>query len=61
VYETNIVLKRIILPYIITLFLPLLIMLIISFTLFSIPTDQFDSRISLVMTALLGVLVFHMS
>ncbi len=36
-------------------------MLIISFMLFFIPIDQFEQRISLVMTALLGVLVFHMS
>jgi ABC-type branched-subunit amino acid transport system substrate-binding protein len=61
VYETRIILKRILFPYLVNLFMPLIIMIVISLMLFLIPLEQFDARIGLVMTALLSVLVFHMT
>jgi len=61
IYQTNIIIKRILFPYMVTLFLPFFIMVIVSLFVFLIPTTQFDARISLVMTALLSVLVFHLS
>ena len=36
-------------------------MVIVSLFMFLIPNTQFDARISLVMTALLSILVFHLS
>ena len=59
VYQSNIVIQRILLPYLLTLFLPLGILIIITLLLFLIPVDQFEARITIVMTALLSVLVFH--
>ena len=61
VYETNIVLDRIVFPYLFKLFLPLLMMIVISMFVFLVPEEYFDARLTLVMTALLSVLVFHMS
>lgn len=61
VYETRIVIKRILFPYLINLFLPLLIMIVISLFMFLVPVEQFDARMTLVMTALLSILVFHMA
>ena len=61
VYQTNIIIKRILFPYLVTLFLPFFIMVVVSLLMFLIPTSQFDARISLVMTALLSILVFHLA
>jgi ABC-type branched-subunit amino acid transport system substrate-binding protein len=61
IYQTNIIIRRILFPYLVTLFLPFFIMVVVSLLMFLIPTSQFDARISLVMTALLSILVFHLS
>ncbi|MEN0064834.1 MAG: hypothetical protein AAGA48_22000 [Myxococcota bacterium] len=61
VYHTEIVLDRILFPYLITLFLPLAIMIGISLFVVLIPPSQFDARLTLVMTALLSVVVFHLA
>ena len=61
VYQTNIIIKRILFPYLVTLFLPFFIMIMVSLMVFLIPNSQFDARISLVMTGLLSILVFHLS
>ncbi len=61
IYQTNIIIKRILFPYMVTLFLPFFIMVCVSLLMFLIPNSQFDARISLVMTALLSILVFHLS
>lgn len=61
VYQTKIVVQRILFPYLVKLFLPLGIMIAISLMVFMIPRDQFDARMTLVMTALLSILVFHLA
>ncbi len=61
VYEANVIVKRILFPYLITLFLPLGIMIVISLFVFLIKRDQFDARLTLTMTALLSILVFHLA
>ncbi len=61
VYQTEIVLDRILFPYLITLFLPLAIMVGISLFVVLIPPSQFDARLTLTMTALLSVVVFHLA
>jgi len=61
VYEANLIVRRIIFPYLITLFLPLGIMIIISLFVFLINREQFDARLTLTMTALLSILVFHLA
>ena len=61
VYESNILIRRILLPYFLTLFLPLALLILITLLLFVIPVDQFDARLTIVMTALLSILVFHMA
>ena len=61
VYESNLIVRRIIFPYLITLFLPLGIMIVISLFVFLINRDQFDARLTLTMTALLSILVFHLA
>ena len=61
VIKININLKRILQPYILTLFLPLVIMLIITLFVFLVPISEFAERLSLAMTALLSILVFHMT
>ena len=60
-YQTEIVLNRILFPYLITLFMPLAIMVGISLFVVLIPPSQFDARLTLTMTALLSVVVFHLS
>jgi len=60
VYNSNIVVSRLIHSYIITLFCPLLLMILLSFLIFVIPIDNLDTRLSLVMTTLLTIVVFHM-
>ncbi|MEO0605657.1 MAG: ABC transporter substrate-binding protein, partial [Myxococcota bacterium] len=61
IYQTEIVLDRILFPYLITLFLPLAIMVGISLFVVLIPPSQFDARLTLTMTALLSVVVFHLA
>lgn len=61
VYQTEIQLKRILFPYLITLFMPLGIMVLVSLFVEVIPPHQFEARLTLVMTALLSVVVFHLS
>lgn len=61
VYQSNIVIQRILFPYLVKLFMPLLIIIILSLFVFIIPWEQFDARLTLVMTSLLSILVFHMS
>jgi len=61
VYETHIVIERITFPYLFKLFMPLFMMIVISLLVFFVPQDSFDARMALVMTALLSVLVFHLS
>ena len=48
-------------PYFLTLFLPLGILTAVSLGVFWIPLDQFAVRITIVLTTLLSVLVFHLS
>lgn len=59
--KANIIIKRNIFSYIFTLFLPLAIVLIISLLVFAVPVDNFGERLSMAMTALLSILIFHMS
>lgn len=61
VYATQINLQRILVPYIWTVFLPLAAMFCIGFLAFLIPPSKFEARISLVTSALLSVLVFHLT
>lgn len=61
VYATRVNLHRILVPYIWTVFLPLAAMFCIGFLAFLISADKFDARISLVTSALLSVLVFHLT
>jgi len=61
VYATRINLQRILVPYIWTVFLPLAAMFCIGFLAFLIPASKFEARISLVTSALLSVLVFHLT
>ena len=61
VYESDLVIRRILFPYLITLFLPLALLISVSLLVLLIPKEQFSSRSGLVMSALLGVLVYHMA
>jgi len=61
VYQSNMVIKRILFPYAITLFMPLSLLILVSLLVLLIPKEQFSPRNSLVMSALLGVLVYHMA
>ena len=61
VYQAEIVIKRILFPYLVTMFLPLAIMVVISLFVIFIPRAQFDARMTLTMTALLSILVFHLA
>jgi branched-chain amino acid transport system substrate-binding protein len=61
VYEASLEVKRDIFPYFLTLFLPLGILTAVSLGTFWIQLDQFPVRISIVLTTLLSVLVFHLS
>jgi ABC-type branched-subunit amino acid transport system substrate-binding protein len=61
VYEASLEVKRNIFPYFLTLFLPLGILTAVSLGVFWIPLDQFPVRITIVLTTLLSVLVFHLS
>jgi hypothetical protein len=53
--------RRILFPYLITLFLPLAILVCVSLLVLLIPREQFNPRNGLVMSSLLGVLVYHMA
>jgi len=60
-YYLDIMIERVMLPYLITLFLPLCMMMIICLSAVFIPKEQFGERLSLVMTSLLSIIVFHLS
>jgi ABC-type branched-subunit amino acid transport system substrate-binding protein len=61
VYEASLEVKRDMFPYFLTLFLPLGILTAVSLGVFWIPLGQFAVRITIVLTTLLSVLVFHLS
>jgi hypothetical protein len=61
VYKTTLEIKRDPVPYLLQLFLPLIILSGVSLLVFWIPVKQFQVRITLVLTALLSTLVFHVS
>jgi branched-chain amino acid transport system substrate-binding protein len=61
IFQTNVVIRRILFPIMVKLFLPMAIMITVSVLVLLIPTQQFDARIGLVMTALLSLIVFHLS
>jgi ABC-type branched-subunit amino acid transport system substrate-binding protein len=61
VYQTTLRIQRLLFPYLVTLFLPLGILIFVSFLVLLIPKEQFSTRNSLVMSSLLGVLVYHMA
>jgi branched-chain amino acid transport system substrate-binding protein len=60
-YEAKLGIKRILFPYLVKMFLPLGIMIAITLLVFLVPRDAFDARMTLVMTALLSILVFHLA
>ncbi|OGV48062.1 MAG: hypothetical protein A2017_02485 [Lentisphaerae bacterium GWF2_44_16] len=59
--EANILLKRLPVNYVLTIFVPLFIIIAIAIILFFVPIDRFDTRLSTAMTALLSLVVFQMS
>ena len=61
VYQTTLEIQRDPVPYLLQLFLPLIILTAISLLVFWIPVKQFQVRITLVLTALLSTLVFQVS
>jgi ABC-type branched-subunit amino acid transport system substrate-binding protein len=61
VYRTSMQIRRILFPYLVTLFLPLAILICVSLLVLLIPKEQFNPRNGLVMSSLLGVLVYHMA
>ncbi len=61
VYQSEVDVQRILFPYVVTLFMPLGIMVSISLFVILIPSRQFEARLTLVMTALLSVVVFHLA
>ena len=61
VYQSNMVIKRVLFPYLITLFMPLALLMGVSLLVLLIPKEQFAPRNGLVMSSLLGVLVYHMA
>jgi len=61
VYRSSMQIHRILFPYIVTLFLPLGILICVSLLVLLIPKEQFGPRNALVMSSLLGVLVYHMA
>ncbi len=61
VFATQVRLKRLIAPYIWAVFLPLGAMFCIAFLAFLIDASKFEARISLVTSALISVLVFHLA
>jgi len=61
VYRSSMQIRRILFPYLITLFLPLAILVCVSLLVLLIPKEQFNPRNGLVMSSLLGVLVYHMA
>ena len=48
-------------PYLLKMFLPLFVLVAICLSVFWVPVEHFSVRITLVMTALLSTIVFHMS
>jgi ABC-type branched-subunit amino acid transport system substrate-binding protein len=61
VYRSTLRIHRLLFPYLVTLFLPLGILIFVSLLSLLIPKEQFSTRNSLVMSSLLGVLVYHMA
>ena len=61
VYRSSLNIHRILFPYLVTLFLPLAILIAVSLLVLLIPKEQFAPRNALVMSSLLGVLVYHMA
>jgi hypothetical protein len=61
VYRSALRVHRILFPYLVTLFLPLGILIFVSLLSLLIPKEQFNTRNSLVMSSLLGLLVYHMA
>ncbi len=61
VYRSTMRIHRLLFPYLVTLFLPLAILIFVSLLSLLIPKEQFSTRNSLVMSSLLGVLVYHMA
>ena len=59
--QTDIDLKRNIFPYMINLFLPLAIVVLLSLLVAFIPKEEFEIKVNLCMTAILTVVVFQMS
>ncbi len=60
-YQIQISLVRILVPYINSFFVPLIVLLVIGFLVSALPLSQIDARLALVMTALLSVIVFQMA
>lgn len=61
VYQSDMKVQRILFPYLVTLFLPLAMLMAVSLLVLLIPKEQFAPRNGLVMSSLLGVLVYHMA
>jgi hypothetical protein len=61
VYNCDVLIQRKVQPYFVTLFMPLILLLIISIIVLVIPVDQFAPRNSMVMTAFLAILVYHVA
>jgi branched-chain amino acid transport system substrate-binding protein len=61
IVRSTIQVKRILLPYLFNLFIPLFIILMISLLILMIPVEQFVLRVNASMTALLSILVYYMA
>ncbi|MEJ2717824.1 MAG: ABC transporter substrate-binding protein [Deltaproteobacteria bacterium] len=61
VYQVKLTVRRNPFPYLLQLLLPLFVLSAISLSVYWVPVRHFGVRVTLVLTALLSVLVFHMS
>ena len=61
VYHTNLVVHRVLFPYLIRLFLPMIILIGVGLCILTISVHEFEARCETLMTALLGLLVEHMT
>jgi ABC-type branched-subunit amino acid transport system substrate-binding protein len=61
VYTSSLKIRRLLFPYLVTLFLPMAILIFVSLLSLLIPKEQFSTRNSLIMSSLLGMLVYHMA
>ncbi len=59
--NVEVLVKRILSPYLFTFFLPLVILLAIIMLILWVPLDQFTPRINASISGLVGLLVYHMS